>query len=443
MLARYLGKSGFGEYSFIFAFVAMFEAFSDLGINTILTREVSTDKSDNRNLLGNALTFKVLLSMLAFLAIFLVVSLFEYSLEIKHSILILSAAIILNYLANTFFSIYRAHEQLQYEWLLIFIDRGIYLALIILIVSKRYSFVSIFVAYLVAVLAKLGCGVYLTAKKFIKPRLAARLFKWKYLIKESWPMGLFLLISTIYLRVDIIILNHYLPSRDVGLFAGAYRITDAAMVLPVVILAAIFPVLSKLATTDRNSLGIFIRGAFKSFVAIALPLAISIFFLSDVIIRLILSAEFLEASNVLRLLSFALILMFFNYLFCHILNAIHRQKLFTISIGAALALKVAMNFALIPQIGYMGAGVATMVAELFIFFFGLGFVVKYAAKIPFLDSFLKPLAGSVAMYLILSKIGIFMPLRYMLGIFAYLLIIILTKIFRRQEIELLKESLPA
>lgn len=443
LLARYLGQSGFGKYSYVFAFVAMFEGISDFGINTILIREVATDKLDKRNLLGNALSFKVLLSCLTFLAIFTIVNLLEYSFEIKYSILFLSAAIILNYLANTFFAIFRAYEKLEYESLLIFIDRGVYLALIIFIVATRNSFLSIFLAYLAAVLVKLGWGIYLTTKRFLKPRLEAHLLKWKYLIKESWPMGLFLLLNIIYLRVDIIILNHYLASREVGIFAGAYRIIDAAMVLPVVILAAIFPVISKLAASNKDSLGIFIRGAFKAFVAIALPLAISIIFLSDYIIQIILGKEFLEASNVLRLLSFALILMFFNYLFCHILNAIHRQKWFTISLGTALVLKVYLNFALVPKMGYIGAAIATVVSEFFIFILGLFLVIKFAAKIPFFSSFVKPVAASLAMYLILSKLGIIMPFRYMLGIATYFLIIILTKIFRRQEIELLKENLPA
>jgi len=42
-LARYLGTAGFGKYSFVFAYLAFFNIITDLGLQTILVREMSRE----------------------------------------------------------------------------------------------------------------------------------------------------------------------------------------------------------------------------------------------------------------------------------------------------------------------------------------------------------------------------------------------------------------
>jgi len=42
-LARYLGTAGFGKYSFVFAYLAFFNIITDLGLQTILVREMARE----------------------------------------------------------------------------------------------------------------------------------------------------------------------------------------------------------------------------------------------------------------------------------------------------------------------------------------------------------------------------------------------------------------
>ena len=51
-LVRYLGAVGYGKYAFVFAFLTFFGIITDLGINTILVREISRDKSLQQNTSG-------------------------------------------------------------------------------------------------------------------------------------------------------------------------------------------------------------------------------------------------------------------------------------------------------------------------------------------------------------------------------------------------------
>jgi O-antigen/teichoic acid export membrane protein len=63
-MARYLGPVGFGVLSFAIALILIFGVFGDLGLSTLLTRELSKDKSLEEKYIGNFIPIKIILSIL-------------------------------------------------------------------------------------------------------------------------------------------------------------------------------------------------------------------------------------------------------------------------------------------------------------------------------------------------------------------------------------------
>src|SRR3989344_2863425 len=63
-IARYLGDSGLGKYSFVFAYVGLFSMFSDLGLSYFMVREVSRHKEKIQDYFGNILSLKLILGLL-------------------------------------------------------------------------------------------------------------------------------------------------------------------------------------------------------------------------------------------------------------------------------------------------------------------------------------------------------------------------------------------
>ncbi|MFQ5692551.1 MAG: oligosaccharide flippase family protein, partial [Nitrospinota bacterium] len=59
VLARYLGKTSFGLYAFVLAYVEFFHLLTDLGLQTILVREVARAPERAEELVGNTLTLKL------------------------------------------------------------------------------------------------------------------------------------------------------------------------------------------------------------------------------------------------------------------------------------------------------------------------------------------------------------------------------------------------
>ena len=66
--ARLLGAREFGLYSYAVSFVTLFVLFSDLGLNTLLTREIARDSTRAPGYVGNIGGLKLCLLGAAFLA---------------------------------------------------------------------------------------------------------------------------------------------------------------------------------------------------------------------------------------------------------------------------------------------------------------------------------------------------------------------------------------
>ena len=77
-IARYLGTDGFGILSFALAFTGMVSIFADMGLNTLVVREVARNKSTTDQFLTNVLVIKTILAVITVLIVILVINLLNY-----------------------------------------------------------------------------------------------------------------------------------------------------------------------------------------------------------------------------------------------------------------------------------------------------------------------------------------------------------------------------
>ena len=75
-VARYLGPADFGTLSFVIAYITFFQAFSALGLDTIVIREIARYPRLAPSLLGSALLMRICSSLIAFLVATATVGLF-------------------------------------------------------------------------------------------------------------------------------------------------------------------------------------------------------------------------------------------------------------------------------------------------------------------------------------------------------------------------------
>ena len=75
---RVLGPANFGKYSFAVAFTYFFLFISELGLTTIITRDVARDLTKTQQYFSNLFMFKLILFGVAYILIYLLINLLGY-----------------------------------------------------------------------------------------------------------------------------------------------------------------------------------------------------------------------------------------------------------------------------------------------------------------------------------------------------------------------------
>jgi O-antigen/teichoic acid export membrane protein len=378
LFASYLGKAGFGVYSYVVAFGEIFGVLSDFGVIRVGVREIARDRESAAEQFGNVLALKGLLSLLTVAIVVGLAWATDMDAGVRSAIAIYTGAVVLNYYANAFFVFYRAFERMEYEAVLIILERALYLIFAFVAVQWKLGLQGIFVGTLLSSAIKLMIAPILTHVKVIKLKLQLTAASFLAYFRESLPIGISMFISSVYLRVDVLILEYLRNSAEVGAFSGAYRIVDATMVLPVVIVTALFPVMSRKTVAGTEILQQFLSKSFKVLLVMALPISVPLFVWAEPLVAWILDRTFVESVYSLRLLSIVLVLSYPNFLFNYAMTSLGKQKVHTIVVALSLGLDVVGSFVMVPSLGYIGACLSTILAELFVFSLALFLLRRYA-----------------------------------------------------------------
>ena len=115
ILARYLGAAAYGIISFGIAFTNLTKILLNLGTDKYLTREISRYKEKLPKFINNIIPLKLILSVFLIIFTFLVLILLGYNGTTIIVTLIFSINLIFLIFAETFASIFQAHEDMKYQ----------------------------------------------------------------------------------------------------------------------------------------------------------------------------------------------------------------------------------------------------------------------------------------------------------------------------------------
>src|SRR3989338_5480666 len=113
--ARLLSKEHFGKFSFALSLSLIAVVLADLGINTLLIREISRNKSLVSKYFINAFSIKVVLSFFTYLIIVALLNVLGYPQDSRQIVYIIWFFTILSTFTELFFSIFRAFEMMFYD----------------------------------------------------------------------------------------------------------------------------------------------------------------------------------------------------------------------------------------------------------------------------------------------------------------------------------------
>lgn len=242
-VARYLGPAQFGIYSYALAFAALFSAVAKLGLDSIVVRELVKDQTRELWILGTAFWLKLIGAVLAIGSILTALSLMNTDRMTAIYIAIIATGMV-----------FQSLEVVDFYFQSRVLSRYVSLCkltqLILSTLLKIYGIMTqadllwfVIITMLDQVTLGLSLFIAFRSRKTGNFLLKFdRLFA-KSLLKESWPLIIAGIGVTLYMRIDQLMIEHYLGNEAVGIFSAAVRLSEAVYFIPTIICSSVFPAL--------------------------------------------------------------------------------------------------------------------------------------------------------------------------------------------------------
>ncbi len=375
IVARYLGPSNFGILSFCLGLFAIASIGSHMGLQDLATKEILINKSDMKQTMGTIFFVKLAGSIVSLILLLIYATI---STNVDSSkfiiILILSFCLLLNPF-NVFISWMQAEVLTKYIFFTKFLSNFIAflsrISFVLLSLSLVYfGFIS-FISLLI--LALFGFLFFYKTTKINLFDLDFNYQKYRDIISNSFLSLISTFFAVILLKIDIIMINHFLGDYSTGLYSAASRITEAIYFIPNILLIPLFPVLTDLLKKNYQDFARLQQQIYDGLFLLSFFLFLVIFVLSDHIIYLLYGESFSLASSVLKVHSISIILVYVRAAFRRwvFLKDILKINLITQIIGCGL--NIILNLYLIPNMGLIGAAYSTVlsyfISSFLIFYF--------------------------------------------------------------------------
>ena len=437
--ARLLTQQNFGKFSFALSLSFMAVILADLGINTLLIREISRNKSLVSKYFINAFSIKIVLSIITFFIIVAVLNALNYPEITRQIVYIIWLFTILSTFTELFYSIFRAFEQMFYDAFLKILRMSILAVTGIYVLFKGYgviifSYTFIFTEIIVITIASL-----IALKKFIKLDIRIDPVFIKSTLKKALPFGLAFIFGSIYFFIGSIMLSKMKGDVEVAIFSAAYNIALALIFIPTVYINAIYPVLSRYYKEGKSGLRLLYERSFKYLYIIGLPISLGIFMLSDEIIGFLYGARYSISSIALRIISLYLFLKFINFLLGIVLSSIDKQNKRMLGQGITAGISILLNLLLIPLIGFVGAAISTLITEIFLFIIYYIFVSKSWYYYNFLGILPKPIIAVIIMSLFIGFTNLNLIITIIASAAIYLSVLMVLRTLDKKDYEIIRK----
>ena len=404
-LVRYLGAVTFGKYAFAFAFTSLFMILSDLGLSTLSIREIARDTSKAGEYLTNISITKFILSVITIVLIIVTINLMNYSQDTTLAVYIIGGITVFTSFTTSFRSIFRAFERMEYEAITKIAERLLIFGSVLPVLFLGYGLIEVVSVMLIAQALIFLFTLIIIIRKFTRPKLSFDLSLCKALIKEALPFGLASVFVVIYFQTDTVMLSMMKGDAVVGWYNAAYRLVMGTLFIPGAFVGALYPVLSRYFTSSKDSLMVVYEKSFKFLLMLAIPLGIGTTLLADRIIIFLYGEEFAPSIIALQILIWVASILFIYSIVGYTLASINKQLVDTRITAVSALLNVGLNLLLIPTYSYVGAGIASIVSQVFVFTCEFSYLQKNGYKFKVSKVVLKPLCAGAVMGLFIYWLG--------------------------------------
>lgn len=367
LIGRIMGKEALGIYSVAFAVSQIFFFGAELGLNTLVIREVTKDRETAPKALVNIGLIRVVVGLLAILLICGSAVFLGAHGEAAAVICLCGASYFFVNLINLYTSVFRAFEKMELDLLAAFIKAAIFLPAAAWMIFNGFGLTAIFSLFLASNILTLIITHLIFLWQIGAPRWELdRGFCMAQLTQTSslWLLQLF---GITYLKLAPIILDRRIGHAAAGLYNAGFVVVDGFWALAGCFACAVFPRICQLCHSSMHDGAAEYWKGLRS-MAVFFAIAGIVFILAaPYIVPLFYGSKFTEIIPLFRILAAAAVLVALDTHSSLTAIAIGKQALLALINLSAVALNLVLNLFFIARMGYTGSAYAFLITEAWVF----------------------------------------------------------------------------
>ncbi|MBA2449022.1 MAG: oligosaccharide flippase family protein, partial [Chloroflexi bacterium] len=369
VMFRVLQAEGVGAYTFAGVLIGYFDILVNFGLGTLTTREVARDHAAAARYLGNSIVIRLVLWLVSGGAVGFLAGPGAEPLGITPpialTIWLLWLALLPGILSGGLSALFMAHERMTSPAIVTVVTTLLKVSLGLIALAGGWGYVGLAAVALVTntITALILLGHYAATLG-----LPGLVIDWSFsrsMAIIAFPLMVNNLLNSVFFRIDALLLKPLAGDVALGWYSTAYKFIDGLQIIPSSFVLALFPLLSRYATADRERLAQLTGLSLKTLLTIALPISVGTTLLAEPIILVFAGASYLpESARALQVLIWFLPLSFVNGLLQYVLISIGREGWITRGFLLGASVNLLANLALIPAYGYLAASAVTVASEL-------------------------------------------------------------------------------
>lgn len=413
------------------------------GLHIIGTRAASQESTDDKTIITQITSLRIVLSLIAIVIIAIGSWWFVNDMAIRLTIVLYSLSLIPFAFQIAWY--FQGKQRVSVIGMCQSLSLLIFVLIVIFSVKSPEDVLIVPIAFFINTTVNSALLFVTFFKKEKSTTKISSVFEavkgWKGLLRQSLPVGAASIAGQFILYFPIILLGAFGATSDIGNFSAASRLIFFLLVVDRAIYVLFYPLVSHTFAADPSRLGNQVHRILGYLLLASLPICVGGYVLSRPLISFIFGPQYEDSSPFFQILLFYFLFTVLNSIFAYVVIAVGKERRYSTIIVSVSSLVIV---SMLPLTYYWkGIGGAWGMAGGELLMMALMYRECSKSISPRLaDALKKPLVCSLLMGAILFSFPhIGLALSLALGIVSYFLCIILLKGITKEDLIFLRERL--
>lgn len=362
---RYLGEGGYGVLAAAVVFAQSFEAFTELGLGTIIVRRVAGHGGNLERLVGMNISFSTMYAVpLAIIAAIAGFGVYWGDHEQQAAVAVLAVGLIFTTISSCYEPVFDVKVRYSSAASAEFFSRVLTLSAAASVAYFDWGLLAMCAVQIIPQALRLVIQWWGARRLTTLSWVVDWPEMWR-LLKEAFPLTIISIIAVLYWRADGLLLSILGTSEQIGGYYAALQIAFTLTLISQVFERSVLSTINETYNSDRARFARAVDQGYRFLLLMGFPIAVIGWPLAQRMADLVGGSNGVGAfaGPPLQFFFIAVAMTFLSAIVSDGLIAAHEQRYLTTMSTINLGINVVGNIILIPHLGAVACGIMLIVTE--------------------------------------------------------------------------------